>query len=473
MRRTNNLKTLMNKPRLVAGLMVLCAWGLALGGEPSDGLVFRNGDILYGKLLAIPAHGPVRWQHPDAAEPIDFKPESIAQIDFSGHKASPVSANDSCRVSCVNGDSIEGDLVSGDRETVTLETRYAGKLKVARKALQSLALTPHEPVVFAGIDGMEGWTQGSSQSYNLPAQPFAGTTGEWAYRNGAFYADKSASIARDLKLPDVADIQFDLAWKGPLNLAIALYTDSLQPIALAQKEAGPDFGGFYSLRFTYTVTIGLTPIRKKDPIRSLGDLIVPSLNQKDRLHVDVRVSKPAHRVFLYFDGALIKEWNDTNGFAGEGTGVRFVQQGMSGLLKLSNLRVTQWNGILEPASPPTDGSHDMVSLESGTKISGEIESISNGQVEVKTATGSEQVSLSKITGIEFARLPIEPAKPFAGNVHATLVQGGALTLKLLSWHPDAVMVESPAFGKATFDPAAFLRFKFLPAAHKEPDEPKS
>ena len=200
---------------------------------------------------------------------------------------------------------------------------------------------------------------------------------------------------------------------------------------------------------------------------------MPSLNQKDRLHVDVRVSKPQHRIFLYFDGALIKEWNDTNGFAGEGTGVRFVQQSMGGTLKLANLRVTKWNGILEPAAAPSDGTHDTVSLESGAKISGDIEAIANGQVTVKSSSGSEQIPLSKITGMEFARLPGEAPKPLDANVHVTLAQGGAMTVKLLDWKPDAAVMESPAFGKATFDPASFSRLKFLPFTRKESDEPKS
>ena len=459
----------MNKfcSQLAAGLVALLVSATLSRAEP------LNGDILYGKLLAIQPGGLVRWQHQDALEPIDFRLDCIAQIDFASRPAVVAPAHDSCRVSCLNGDSLDGDLTEADRDSVTLETRHAGKLKVMRKALQSVVLSPREPVVFAGIDGLEGWTQGNSQLLNLPAQAFSGTSGQWLYRNGAFYADKSASIARDLKLPDVADIQFDLAWKGALNLAVALYTDSLQPIALAQKEEGPDFGGFYSLRFTYTVTIGLTPIRKKDPIRSLGDLIVPSLNQKDRLHVDVRVSKPEHRVFLYFDGALIKEWNDTNGFAGQGTGVRFVQQSMGGTLKLSNLRVSKWNGVLEPAPVPTDGSHDTITLESGSKKSCDIEAITNGQVTLKSSSGAEQIPLSQITGIEFARVPGEAAKVFGANVHATLAQGGALTMKLLEWKPEAVLVESPLFGKATFEPAAFSRFKFLPFARKASEEPKS
>jgi hypothetical protein len=459
----------MNKRRFQfwAACAAMLAGAASLDAQLTDALVFRNGDLLYGKLLALQPRGAARWQHPDAAEPIDFKAETIAQVDFGGRHAPADAAHESCRVFLVNGDALCGDLVAADHDTVTLDTRYAGKLKVVRKALQSVSLEAHEPVVFAGIDGLNGWTQGNS------GQAFGGTAGQWVYRNGAFYADKSASIARDLNLPDAADIQFDLAWKGALNLAVALYTDSLQPIALAEKEKGPDFGGFYSLRFSYTVTIGLTPIRKKEPLRSLGDLIVPALNQKDRVHIDLRCSKADHIVLLYFDGALVKEWNDPSGFAGEGTGVRFVQQSMSGSLKVGNLRVAKWNGVRDTAVAPPDGAHDLLSLESGAKMAGEIELISNGQVSVRTASGETQIPLAKITGIEWAHQAEDVSKPFAANVHATLAQGGGLNLKLLSWRPDAVMVESPVFGKASFDPAAFSRLKFLPSARKEADEPKS
>ncbi|MGA2175282.1 MAG: hypothetical protein ABSH38_09905 [Verrucomicrobiota bacterium] len=447
----------------LAALFVAVAPGRAQPAAQAlaDSLVFRNGDVLYGKLLAIQPRSVVRWQHPDAAEPIDFSPESIAQIDFPAHKALASPANDSCRITCANGDALNGSLVAGDRDTVTLETWYAGKLKLPRKALQSVVFTPRAPVFFAGIEGLEGWTQGNA------VKAFAGEAGEWTYRNGAFYADKPASIARDLKLPDVAEIQFDLAWKGMLNLAIAFYTDSLQPILLTAKDDGPDFGGFYSLRFNSTVFISLMPIRKKEPLRSLGDVIVPSLNQKDRVHVDLRVSKPDHRLVLFFDGTLVKEWNDPGGFVGAGTGVRFVQN-VGSAIKLGNLRVAQWNGVLdEGAAAPPDGSRDTVSLESGVKITGDIEAIADGQLSVHTTSGTVEVPLAKATGIEFARLAGEPFKSAANTVHATFVQGGAVTMELLSWRPDAVVVASPDFGKASFDPAAFSRLKFLSV------EPKS
>jgi hypothetical protein len=451
----------------LAALMGLALNILPGRAQVADGLTFRNGDVVFGKLLAIQPRGAVRWQHPEAPEPIDFKPESILQIDFPAHKAPDVATNDACRVSCVNGDILCGNLVAGDRDSLTLDTWYAGKLKLPRTAILSLDFASRAPVIFAGITGLEGWTQGNT------VKAFMGEAGEWTYRNGALYADKAASIARDVKLPDVADIQFDLAWKGMLNLAIALYTDSLQPILLTGKDNGPDFGGFYSLRFQSTVFISLMPIRKKDPLHSLGDLIVPSLNQKDRVHVELRASKPGHLIGLFFDGALVRTWDDPKGFVGEGTGLRFVQNG-GGELKLAHLRVTKWNGVLsESSAPPPDGSHDVVSLESGSKISGDIQAIANGEISMLTGGSATRIRLTNATAIDFAHISTEASRAPSDNIRATFVQGGALTMELLSWRPDAVVVISPDFGKATFDPAAFSRLRFIPPDRKTTDEPKS
>jgi hypothetical protein len=455
--------------QIAAALAALFVALAPAGAQLPDGLAFRNGDALNGKLLAILPRGVVRWEHPDAAEPIEFKAASVAQIDFPAHKPPPGASNDLCRVFWPNGDALDGNLVALDLDTLTLETWYAGTLKLPRAAVQSVAFTPRLPLVFAGIDGLEGWTQTNS------ARALAGVavvTGKWSYRNGAFYADKSASIARDLKLPDVAKIQFDMAWKGTLNLSVGLYTDSLQPILLTEKDNGPDFGGFYSLRFQSTVFISCTPIRKKDPLRSLGDLVVPSLNNKDRVHVDLRASKPDHRILLFLDGVLAKEWNDPGGFVGEGTGIRFVQNAGS-TVKIGHLLVSKWNGRVDDgAAAPPDGARDTVSSDSGAKISGAVNAILDGLVSVETAAGLAQIPLDSVTGIDFARHPGTPPKGSAANVRATLVQGGTLTLELPNWRPDAVEVASPDFGKASFDPAAFSRLRFLPPEGKSTEEPK-
>jgi hypothetical protein len=467
-------KLLMKRLGLGIFLVILSAPGLAPAQEPpgssdtnalSDCLYFRNGDLLYGKLLAIEPHDAVRWRHPDSPDAIEFKPESIVQINFPPQRTDASRAKDSCKLSFANGDSLEGDLVSSDRDTVTLQTWYAGRLKIPRRSLQSLAFPPRDPAVFDGITGLDGWTEGNT------VQAFMGEAGQWIYRNGAFYADKPASIARDLKLPGKVQIQFDLAWKGTLNLAVALYTDSLQPILLASKDAGPDFGGFYSLRFN-PVSVSITRIRKNEPLTTLGEIIIPSLNLKTRLHVDIRVNKEAGKIALFFDGTPIKEWVDPSGFVGEGTGVRFVQN-PSSAIKRANLRVTRWNGVLEDdTSPPPDFSHDVITLASGANVSGTIEAIANGQISILTAGGPSQVPVVNTSAIALAHAPPEASAETAA-VRATFARGGAISCELVSWRPDALLLVSPDFGRATFDPAAFSRLQFLAPEPKTPDTPKS
>jgi hypothetical protein len=300
-------------------------------------------------------------------------------------------------------------------------------------------------------------------------------SGQWSYRNGAFYSDKAASIARDLKLPDQSRVQFDMAWRGPLSLAIALYTDSLQPILLTDRENGPDFGGFYSLRFQNTVFVSLTPIRKKGPMLSLGDpFIIQSLTQKTRVQVDLRMSKADHRVALFLDGGLIKDWIDPGVFAGEGTGVRFVNNQAGSAVKISNLRVSKWNGVLDEASADSlDPAHDVVFLESGAKISGAVISIANGRISLLTTAGATNVPLAGASAIEFAPFQGRTPPPAAVNTHATFVQGGSVTFELLAWRPEGVAGLSPDFGKVTFDPAAFGRLQFLSSDPTKAPEPKN
>ncbi|HEY3856791.1 MAG TPA: hypothetical protein VGO67_20595 [Verrucomicrobiae bacterium] len=440
--------------------------------NPLDSLFLRDGDMLYGKLLSIEPDQSVRWQHPDASEVIEFKPDVIAKIEFGAMKSAAAQSNSSCRVYFGNGDTLEGNLVSCSRDSLTLDTWYAGRLTIQRTSpqdpVQTIAFMPRQPAIFEGPTGLEGWTQGKSVA------AFAMDSGQWIYRHGAFYANKNASIARDLKLPDRSEIQFDMAWKGTFNLAVALYTDSLQPILLTAKDQGPAFGAFYSLRISSPYLIDLTPISKDVPSRSMGELIVPALSNRDRAHIDLRISKPDHRVVLFLDGVMIKQWTAPGGFTPQGTGLRFVQNAM-GSIKFSHLRVAPWNGVLDegPESSP-DPAHDLVSLESGAKTSGMIQTIDNGQISIQSVGGgATKVPLVKVSAIDFASVATEAPKIAQGSLRATFARGGFITINLLSWRPEGIQVSSPVFGKATFDPAAFTRLQFVVPETKATDEPKS
>jgi hypothetical protein len=422
-------------------------------GNASDSVLFTNGDFLYGKLISIGPQHQIRWQHPDATEPIEFRSTNITQIDLSSTRRSLEETNN-CKVDFVNSDSIKGNLVSCDKDSVVLDTAYAGQLRLSRSMLESLVMIPRsQPAIFEGPTGLDGWTPGKSIA--IPV----GEAGQFSYRNGAFYATKAASIARDVHLPDTAQIEFDLVWKSTLHMAIALYSDSLQPVSLASKESAPDFGGFYSFQVNSSY-MDMMPIKKRDPLKSLGAIAVPALMQRDRAHFDIRASKRDRKLALLINGVLVKEWIDPDGFAGEGTAMRFVHQGQ-GSVKMSNIRIRPWDGQLEQPTPaPSHRPSDSVRLADGTRFTGEIESINNGKLTIATGNSTPQISLAQLRQIDFASQSLSATQTNSQPVKVLLTPGYTISGQLDNWNADGMTLTSPSFGKARIDSKAVSRLQF-------------
>jgi hypothetical protein len=134
------------------------------------------------------------------------------------------------------------------------------------------------------------------------------------------------------------------------------------------------------------------------------------------VHVDLRMSKADRQVALFLDGALIKDWIDPSGFAGEGTGVRFVNNSLGGAVKMSNFRVSKWNGVLDDGLRRGPGPFARRGLlESGAKISGAVVSIAERPDFPAHHRRRDQCPAGRASAIEFARLPGPGAAGFRGQ----------------------------------------------------------
>ena len=212
----------------------------------------------------------------------------------------------------------------------------------------------------------------------------------------------------------------------------------------------------------------LWAIKKQEAVRPLGQLTDLSLNGKDRVHVDLRISKPQGRIALYLDDTPVKEWDDPEGFIGQGTGIRFVQNPGS-IIKLSNLRVTHWDGVFGETAADAG---DVCWLEDGQKIAGAIESINNGKVDARAAKGPIDISIADVKAIHFTPAQASPPQIHDATVRGAFAQGGSLTFDLETWRPGEMVIRSPDFGKARINPAAFTRLQFLFPEKKAPEGPK-
>ncbi len=417
-----------------------------------DILRLENGDQLAGRLVsASPADG-IAWQRGSSMPASRFQYEAVATIDLDSAERSlePSWSRSLLRMS--NGDQLTGRLVEITETDAAFESWYGGVLRLPRDRWQWIVFEdiPEEPL-FSGSVGLEGWTVGDVSMARVQS-------GDWVYHENAFYATKAASIARNLDLPDRSQIEFDLHWKGTLNLAFALYSDYLHPVSLANKDTEPDFGGFYSLQLN-SYFANVLMVKQGIPLQYLGQVQTPAFAKKRKAHIDIRVNKAADSIALLVDGELIKQWVDKTGFAGEGTGVRMVHQGQ-GAIRFANFRVLPWNGQFDEApSVRSTAKEDLVTLRNGDKLIGDVLTVQSDTIRMSLIGGETDMPLQEVKKIEFAGVAdLKPkALSYTNRVSGRFSGAGSIDVDAQAIENNRLTGFSPNFGPVDLDLRAFDR----------------
>ncbi len=441
---------------LIAGLIAI-SYGLFGDSQqpPEDFVWFINGDRLRCEIKSIDSIKGIEIKNKYIQNVAIFPLETIVKISFGDRNSPSFSPKNACKVKLINLDEIEGDLISLDEKEMILETAFSGRISIPRKRIDSFTpIIPKPTVVFEGPTGIDGWTISSSPAPD--AQPST-----WKYRNGALITTESGSIARDLKLPDIATIEFDIAWQNYLSIAIALYANTLFPIQLAQKDDGPDFGPFYSLQINFN-TVNLMAIRKGIPINSMGIGFLPLIDRKTSAHIMIRANKPEKTFYLYVDGLLVKQWQDPGQFSGSGTCVRFVNQ-LSAPLKISNITVMQWDGRTETPTNKIDNlKSDFVRLLNNDTVMGTVKEFKDGKFKFQTAFGNVEVPFIRVNQFHFSIIGREPIFKKPDDITATLTKYGKLTVKIERWENDKLIAINPVFGSVKIPLWALRILSFKP-----------
>jgi hypothetical protein len=414
----------------------------APGGSTSDTapqqdtLSFLNKDQLHGYLLAIDSGGALHWQSPEARDPIVFKNGDVSEIKLDSHK--PPATTSEARIALTNGDILPGNIVSLDDQTLALDTWYAGRLSLPRAMLRSiLPMSDAANLEYQGPTSLDGWTIGRM-----------GNPGSWSYKDGALIGGNYGTIGRDVKLPDMSTVGFDLILQGNEQLGIGIYADHPDNTGncyMLQLSSG------YAELQRYSRNTGSTVI---------GNAQMQNAIRHDKTHVELRASKDKKSIWLLLDGKMIKQWTDPADFSGGGGCIIFAAQPGS-TVKISNIKVAKWNGKFDEAPAATDKtSSDSVQLANEDKVTGHLESIQDGKAKFSSDYAELTIPLERIEEIDLASSHADQAKSAATDVRAYLPDGGAITMQLSQWSTTACVGSSPNFGKATFSPDSFARLEF-------------
>ena len=406
--------------------------------KEGDLLKFRNGDLLHGMVMTVVPDAGIRWRYPDVKEPIAFDMANAVELQLSPRPPRTSRAQHHSIVELTNGDQLAGDIVTLNDKALVLNTWYAGSLQIKRPMIQRIMFTTSGPeAVYIGPTGLDGWIQ-------------EGNRNAWSYKRGAFYGQSNGSIARDVKLPDVANMEFDLAWRGQLYFQFALYIDDLRQLYNA---------GGYVLQFN-SANVYLQRSRPQHGFNNIGNNVeVPDFQRKTKAHISVRANKPKKTIALFADGNMVKQWTDPGEFAGKGTGILFFSQGQ-GQLRITNISVTGWDGKLDADVAPTATQEDLVRFANNDKVSGTLGGIANNEITFATSFATMKIPLERVQQIEMASQKSEKARRQAADVRASFLDGSRFTLALDKLDDQNLAGSSENCGRVTCTLDAFRRVQF-------------
>lgn len=430
---------------------------------PKDTLEFLNGDLLRGGFLSYDTTAGLRWQHSSIKHVLTIDPVGVYKVRLQ-NPAATKAERPNCMVRLGNGDEIFGNLVSLDEKAMKIDTWYAGVIEVPRESLQTVAVgLSRFKVLYEGPNGTEGWTLKGTGNVNLGGQVFVGgfngrvvlpganpaAANGWQYKDGAFYGVGNGSLGREVNLPESSNIEFDLAWRGYPQISVFFYTDRLEGYG----------GNAYVMQFSYR-NIYLRRNSQTGRTSNLGTVEMPNLVSRSKAHFSIRTDRENKTVALFMDEMLVKQWTDNANFTEGGTGLLFYLQGQQPV-KLSNLRITEWDGRLDSTEgPAANPKEDLAKLVNKDKVSGTVKTIKDGKLVFGTTFAPLEIPLERVVEIDFAADGIKNKAVGGNDVRLYFADRGQLTMQVERWNDLQVVGVSPNFGKAKFIPNAFSSIQF-------------
>ena len=451
-------------PRL-APLLSAAALACATAGEPPSIIRFANAsmDQLSGSLASLNGERIV-WNSPILDAPTPFWLKSVLEVTLPA-TLPEFKATHEATLTLMNGDTVRGQIAAVTDEAVTLDTWYAGRLSFRRVMVKDVVIDPRPALVFSGPTGLDGWTQAAKQA-------------AWTYENGTLRTSTSVGIGRDVGLPDECSIGFDLAWRGSLMLNFNFFAD----------DVGSDSPG---LGYQVSCQGSFATIRRQNAGMQFGDPAnIPEFKDNEKVRLELRASRKSGNICLYVNGRCGAVWKDPGAAKGKfGKGIQFVPRGKDAL-RVSAIKVSAWDGILEegaqeeaamlgmgmgmnlrfqriqpnaepkpePKAKPADDGR--MKLRNGDSIGGEVTSIVDGIISIKTPFADVKLPVARVRNITLKPAPLEEPIRRNGDVRAWFGDGSSLVFCLDTLTPEAITGHSQLFGTATFKLAAFSRIEF-------------
>lgn len=469
---------------------------LAAQAEP-DFLRFENGDQMSGRFLGMNTEGDIRWESAEMKDPATFRINTLRHLVLRGGKPERVEETLS-HVGLTNGDRIPGRITAIDGSHITLDSKFSGLLRIPKENLSLLAANPlGGRVHYFGPFSADGWQmlQGipakqedkDKEKDTAKTEPWELSGAAWFWKGQQDVSDSSnpVALARSEGMSDRSVLRFRMNWKDRVAMSIAFHADFATAVAHEKsdeaemnirREQGslPSiFGNCYVLQILsshmmlYRSTWDPETGPHYDRVQMNSNYI--RLGEERSALVEIRSNRPNGHISLFINDEFVAQWSEptgkdanSEGFAGKGNGFGFLSQSGGSAVRISEIMVSDWNGMPDSARSMELDDKDVVLMTNGTdRFSGKILGMEpNDMVRFESRHGTILVPLDEIAEIRFARSQLAKSEAQQGPV-LHLGPIGRISVKSIAGDRDLLKLQHHILGPVDLrsDPVIMVEYK--------------
>ena len=482
-----------------------------------DFLRFKNGDTLHGSYQGLDDGPRVKWLSDESDEPINFETKNLRKLSLNNGR-SENSLSSIGLVELNNGDRIPGEIIAMGSDSVSLQTQFAGLLTIPRDQVVKILPNRHGGnVLYAGPFNDQEWQTPHSpsdeededepldkESQNEQASPLT-----WTYGGAAWYSNSSQALRLETELPDRVSVRFKLSWQAPLNAEIAIFADFQRPLRgqkprvrrvpvpeeeqeaqdekaaeeidedaptpfvdIMEMGAGTSDSDTFGEGYLVSILSSYSRLQRlgfdhKDKAKKFsfpnsgGRLNLSNLHTAE---FEIRADRLKGALSLFVDGEFFSEWQDLTEPLSDAKRYFAISAGGKSKLRVSDVVVSEWNGMPDSAKSMQTHDRDVLLLANGTdRFSGKILSLEEDVFRVKSDYGVFQIPSKQITDIQLATDLVAAAPdPVDGQVLVSFQPNGLLTVRPKKGLANNLQSEHPILGELTLDLSYAYLLEFDP-----------
>ncbi len=390
-------------------------------------LHLTNGGFVPGELKGSDQSSVMRWQSSRFTRPFEFSLAGVNAVQYVVPSKLPKPTGEYC-LELAAGDVLFGELLALTDDAADIEVARLGRVHVKRDQIRRLyRWSSGADLIYLGPSGLTEWKESAANK-------------QWREEGGQPVTDQEgANIRGDFGIPAQAIIEFELAWKNKPDFVFALGVND------------SDDESVFKRAFRFEIWDNELVVRCELGREADVDSVQETPSGAGRAHFLAYLDQEKGKLLVYSPSGVPRgQINVTPRKPQVHSGLRLTNK--RGDVRLERLRISRWNGV-----PPREVQADKSRLHrtDGSIVYGQLAAFDaeKKQFTVRDGNDETQVAADQIAGV-FLSPPNEEA---SRSFRVIYLDGTRLSGELTSIANGQLGLTNPAIQEPLKLPLSELR----------------